>query len=1196
MVALDFTIVGLTNITLDSTKRINCVTTDGSKLYVGLDNLYGNGDIYRYSNDTWENISDNEFSSIGSIHFHQGSLYVGTLGSYGSFSSADVLVNTGGGWVDTNLSATFNYNASVRSLITHNNELYAAGSYAYIWKYNNTNWSNFHFGDASSTHWTDIISDGGSNLYGFATTVTYLNNSGVLRHNGSNWSAISTPGFGDAENLLVRKFAYGGGNLYAGTYNTKTGAEIWRFSGSTWTQINTDGFGSKYNYSINDLFYNEDGVLVACTENATGGQVWAYDGSWVQQTITSDVAYQSYFYRKVQSQHILIGKARKYVSLGASSLVYNLSTTRGKGLSYWPDSNIGAIPIGNDEFRFFAANAGIQAITEGTFSDPAARRISGYYSGTFGTPFSTYSATLQGSSIRDWKSDYYSRPIGYNAAGGIYHDDTSSITLLFTHTEEYFDATATVPFIGGLRQAVSFNKGEYFFDCGQVIADYYETCAPGGGLGSLISVATPIVSGGYMYLYYGGDKSTSADTGKQLSVARASLSDVLTAANNKATTPWLKYYNGGFTQNGLSGQSSDLINTYLSRTSASFYEALKSEVNEKIFVFSPVQFDVVDQNLYALKVGETQAISVQYSDDGLKFSYPEKIIPNIFSGTYLGVVSPESYNRVLSENFTLYLVQDPELSGTKWLSGVELIKYTGQTLGLGSTDNIADGIYRPPFKINYAFDFGQLHPFIATIHYAGVQKDILTASAYYYQNASAFDSSSNWMNVVQSYANQNGLFPSSMDNYFNFQFGREFHQFYWDYCHNFNRHRVSPSITEYDGPIVLSHALGSLLYNCDFTKQPNINLITSSLDNMVRIDQSVTSGKFTSSGILNYGTSTLEYRNSGVLSHIEFAIASGTPNTYFNVIDLTTGNKSGSRKSPLVSDNVLIRQNSFDGFSRIIFNISKYGLDSTYYDVPYNFLTPNHEFEFSIKSLISDSKGLTLGGGTVGVWIHTELDPLGRVWSYVKDEWVAHDASGITKESIIKYSNLYSFRQSDRDISNTNKFKCLKFLDPNNTNRGNDVLASLSTDDFNNINVKFHTSNKKTYYFMSDSNHLHRLNQRYVIELFTIPTQDDKFTLFYDMDMIDLTLNKMSKPFVTKVDCKEFRVDLDKNRLLTILKYFNQINGAYSATGYASRVKGITQSFYEAEGGSRINYVESPLWNTNTRNSLGLIEDITIIN
>jgi hypothetical protein len=152
-------------------------------------------------------------------------------------------------------------------------------------------------------------------------------------------------------------------------------------------------------------------------------------------------------------------------------------------------------------------------------------------------------------------------------------------------------------------------------------------------------------------------------------------------------------------------------------------------------------------------------------------------------------------------------------------------------------------------------------------------------------------------------------------------------------------------------------------------------------------------------------------------------------------------------------------------------------------------------------------------------------------------------------------------------------------------------------------------------YFEGVSNHVHRLNQNYVIEVFTIPTQDDKFSLYYNFSMLDLTLNKWSKPLITGIPngsnmgdiyCKEFRVDLSKHQILNIIKYFNQLRGDYSNqgynginnfTGYASRVATVTQGFYETSGGSRLNYNEDPSWlSTGAVNGYGLIEEVTLIN
>ena len=213
-------------------------------------------------------------------------------------------------------------------------------------------------------------------------------------------------------------------------------------------------------------------------------------------------------------------------------------------------------------------------------------------------------------------------------------------------------------------------------------------------------------------------------------------------------------------------------------------------------------------------------------------------------------------------------------------------------------------------------------------------------------------------------------------------------------------------------------------------------------------------------------------------------------------------------------------------------------------------------------------------------------------------------------------------KEAENQIHRPIKHQCLKTKhtcgQTKNDNNRNDVIATLSEDDTVELSLDLHTLNKDCVapgeyptrvpfdYAENISNNLHRLNQNYVIEVFLLPNQNDKFALFYDFSMVDMTLNKWTKPYVTNAGCQELRVDLEPNQVLHVLKYFNLINGAYETagyagtnpmTGYASRVASETQSFYEQHGGSRINYVESPAWSGNsTANSKGLVDILTIIN
>jgi hypothetical protein len=540
------------------------------------------------------------------------------------------------------------------------------------------------------------------------------------------------------------------------------------------------------------------------------------------------------------------------------------------------------------------------------------------------------------------------------------------------------------------------------------------------------------------------------------------------------------------------------------------------------------------------------------------------------------------------------------------------------------------------FQVSKANDRGQLHPFVATIHHIGEQAKLLNASAYYHNNYSEYNINYNWKNVLQSYANSStelsGAFPNSFDDYINFKLGRDFHKLYYDYTHNFNTHRTSHLVTTQDGPIIVAHALGSLLYNSDLSKRGSFGngFITTNLANTIELrnkerifsNSGTASGTYIASSILNVGLRQKEYRNSGILEHVEFCQVSATSkNNNFVILDIDPSFKSSIRKNPLLDNNVLIKQSAYDGFGRVTFDISKYSLDSNLYDVTRNFLSPNHEFNFKFKSIVSDSVGASFGGGTVGVWIHTKPE-LGKVWSFTKNnEWVQHSASAITIDEVIDHSHLFTFLREDRVYSSG----CISYLDPTNPNRRNEVIASISDKDFKEISINFHTRNHTCIdtpntvvtpeYFEGVSNHVHRLNQNYVIEVFTIPTQDDKFSLYYNFSMLDLTLNKWSKPLITGIPngsnmgdiyCKEFRVDLSKHQILNIIKYFNQLRGDYSKqgynginnfTGYASRVATVTQGFYETSGGSRLNYNEDSSWlATGAVNGYGLIEEVTLIN
>jgi len=517
-------------------------------------------------------------------------------------------------------------------------------------------------------------------------------------------------------------------------------------------------------------------------------------------------------------------------------------------------------------------------------------------------------------------------------------------------------------------------------------------------------------------------------------------------------------------------------------------------------------------------------------------------------------------------------------------------------------------------------DRGQLDKFVATLHYIQEQAKVVQASAYYAGRRREYAKTSMWKDNLQSYANSatiySGAFPNSFDNYINFKFGRDFHKLYENYTHNFNRHRVGGGLVNLNGPTIFGHTFGSLLYNSDLLVKGNFanqyaQYITSSLDNIYEFYATSplfsvsgnSSGTFVASTIedatiYREDNSTIqrEFRNSGIISHMEFCHPSGcSRDNSFAVLDVVGSEKFGHRYNPLIHDNVLIKQKSINSFSRMIFDIGKYThYSNDGFDVPTNFLTPDHEFKLNLKALISTLNGEVFGGGAINFWIHTKPER-NKIWTFMKNgEWKQHDASLVTNSTLVPtYCHQLSMPELIRDL-NSSSIRCNNFILIANKNKENDTIASLDKSDFNQLELTFNTKNKYINvpidYFENVSNYVHRLNQRYVIEIFSDAKDKNKFTLYYDLNLMDLTLHNLSKIFVTgtpngstmgEIYCKEYRVDINRNHLQSIIRYFNEIAGAYTSEfGYASRSAPYTSGVYETSGGSRINYVESPFWNT----------------
>lgn len=103
------------------------------------------------------------------------------------------------------------------------------------------------------------------------------------------WSQSNQDGFGDPRNISVFALGTFKDELYAGTRNDQTGAEIWLLNYGTWEQVMQGGFGSTYNLAIDSLL-EFNGWLYASTWNqnsettSLGSEIWrSKDGrNWEQ--------------------------------------------------------------------------------------------------------------------------------------------------------------------------------------------------------------------------------------------------------------------------------------------------------------------------------------------------------------------------------------------------------------------------------------------------------------------------------------------------------------------------------------------------------------------------------------------------------------------------------------------------------------------------------------------------------------------------------------------------------------------------------------------------------------------------------------------------------------------------------------------------------------------------------------------------
>jgi hypothetical protein len=108
---------------------------------------------------------------------------------------------------------------------------------------------------------------------------------------GMTWTQVNANGFGDGNNVGAYSMAVFGSDLYVGTSNSSTGAEVWRSSdGTTWTQVNANGFGDGNNWTARSMAVFGSYLYAGTLNMSTGTEVWRTDGTPTAVELTSFTA------------------------------------------------------------------------------------------------------------------------------------------------------------------------------------------------------------------------------------------------------------------------------------------------------------------------------------------------------------------------------------------------------------------------------------------------------------------------------------------------------------------------------------------------------------------------------------------------------------------------------------------------------------------------------------------------------------------------------------------------------------------------------------------------------------------------------------------------------------------------------------------------------------------------------------------
>lgn len=401
-------------------------------------------------------------------------------------------------------------------------------------------------------------------------------------------------------------------------------------------------------------------------------------------------------------------------------------------------------------------------------------------------------------------------------------------------------------------------------------------------------------------------------------------------------------------------------------------------------------------------------------------------------------------------------------------------------------------------------------------------------------------------------------------------------------------------INKTGGKNIISHAYGPILYNGFFdiagSAATSYNLVNTTLVGEEKIIDGYYTQVMSTSGAASgtYIASTLnslyvqvpEFRNPHILSGIEFVDSSGLGDNRasFALYSLSPSDaREGQENFSYYNSLLKVKSPDIYSFSRVRFNLKQYA--------DYNSFLPEHLFDLRFRYFVSREPGsnfganidYSIGGGLIGIWIHTSPEN-GYTWTYTPEGvWKIHSVSDLTIEKVqleLSHLNSYPFTTLPQPVTSS-LIPCINQV--SSTSSHSFIgLENIPGQLFKEFKLTFNTFNPPICipnYYSPQGTSVHRTDQEYVIEVFFRPTLGSYSELLNGYALYDSII-------IRDLDLVHDVSGYTPFDLLKTFRFFTDI-----ADSRASRNSTISSGTFETSGGSRLSYRYHPDWGTQSKSA-----------